>query len=115
KAAGAGDALIKQSGAVTVGSEVNRIYERVPSRLQIEDPVLHRRIVIDAVHSQTCVVWNPWVETAEAMDDLDDLDDLDYLRFICVETVNTASEVIDIPAQGEARIGAEYRIEALGA
>jgi len=112
KAAGAGDALIKQSGAVTVGSEVNRIYERVPSRLQIEDPVLHRRIVIDAVHSQTCVVWNPWVETAEAMDDLDDLD---YLRFICVETVNTASEVIDIPAQGEARIGAEYRIEALGA
>ncbi|MBK1694920.1 D-hexose-6-phosphate mutarotase [Chromatium weissei] len=110
KAAGAGDALIKQDGAVTVASEVNRIYERVPSRLRIEDPVLHRRIVIDSVHSQTCVVWNPWVETALAMDDLDELD---YLRFICVETVNTASEMITIPARGEARIGAEYRIEAL--
>lgn len=112
KAVGAGDARVVQNGAVTVGSEVNRIYEQVPSRLQIEDPVLHRRIVIDAVHSQTCVVWNPWMETALAMDDLDELD---YLRFICVETVNTASEVIEIPAQGEARIGAEYRIEALGA
>lgn len=112
KAAGAGDAVVVQEGAVTVSGEVNRIYEQVPASLSIEDPVLNRRIRIDAQHSRTCVVWNPWVETARAMDDLDDLD---YLRFLCVETVNTASEAIEIPPQGESRIVAEYRIEPLTA
>jgi glucose-6-phosphate 1-epimerase len=101
---------VRQNGAVTVAAEVNRIYEGVPPRLLIHDPVLHRQIEIDARASQTSVVWNPWVETALAMDDLDALD---YLRFICVETVNTASEVIDIPAHGTAQIAAEYRITPL--
>ncbi|MBK1640702.1 D-hexose-6-phosphate mutarotase [Chromatium okenii] len=110
KAVGAKEAPILQQGAVTVAGEVNRIYEQVPAQLQLEDPVLNRRIIIDGAHSNTCVVWNPWVETAHAMDDLDDRD---YLRFICVETVNTASEVIEILPQAEAHIGAEYRIELL--
>nr|WP_242470834.1 D-hexose-6-phosphate mutarotase [Thiocystis violacea] len=110
KAAGAGDALVLQDGPVRVAAEVNRIYEAVPSSLAIEDPVLGRRIRIDSRHSRTCVVWNPWVESARAMPDLDDLD---YQRFLCVETVNTASEVIDLPPGGESRLAADYRIEPL--
>ena len=110
KAAGAGDAIVRQDGPVTPSAEVNRIYERVPTSLTIEDPVLARRIRIDSEHSRTCVVWNPWVESARTMDDLDDLD---YRRFICVETVNTASEVIEVPPQGESRIAATYRVEPL--
>ncbi len=107
---GAGDAIIVQQGPVIVASEVNRIYEAVPASLAIEDPALDRRIRIDSRHSRTCVVWNPWVETARAMEDLDDLD---YQRFLCVETVNTASEVIEIPPHGESRLAADYRIEPL--
>nr|WP_240905573.1 D-hexose-6-phosphate mutarotase [Thiorhodococcus mannitoliphagus] len=110
KARGAGDARIVQDGAITVGAEVNRIYEAVPARLAIEDPVLGRRIGIDTRHSRTCVVWNPWIETCREMEDLGDED---YRRFICVETVNTASEVIEIPPGQEARIGADYRVESL--
>lgn len=110
KAAGAGDAIIVQDGPVTVASEVNRIYEQVPAHLTIEDPVLNRRIRIATEHSRTCVVWNPWIETACAMDDLDDAD---YRRFLCVETVNTASEVIQVPPHGEYRLVAEYEIELL--
>jgi glucose-6-phosphate 1-epimerase len=56
------------------------------------------------------VVWNPWVETAKAMDDLDDQD---YRRFVCVETVNTASEVIEIPPGETYRLAARYAIEPL--
>jgi len=108
KAAGAGDAVIRQDGPVTVAAEVNRIYENVPASLSIEDPVLARRIRIDSEHSRTSVVWNPWVESARSMDDLDDQD---YRRFICVETVNAASEVIEIPPGGDSRIAATYRIE----
>ncbi len=108
KSVGGADAVIRQAGPVTVVGEVNRIYEQVPAQLCIEDPLLARRIRIDTEHSRTCVVWNPWIETARAMDDLDDAD---YRRFICVETVNTASEVIEIPSKGAYRLAAEYRVE----
>ncbi len=111
KAAGANDAIVTQEGPVTAAAEVNRIYEAVPPNLAIEDPVLGRRIRIANRHSATTVVWNPWIETARAMDDLDDTD---YRRMLCVETVNTASEVIEVPGGGEARLAAEYTIEPLG-
>lgn len=110
KSRGGGDARILQDGAIRMDAEVNRIYEDVPPRLAIEDPVLGRRILIDTRHSRTCVVWNPWIEVCGEMEDLGDED---YRRFICVETVNTASEVVEIPAGQAAHIGAEYRVESL--
>jgi glucose-6-phosphate 1-epimerase len=111
KAAGAKDAIVTQAGPVTVAAEVNRIYESVPPVLTLEDPVLGRRIRIASRHSATCVVWNPWIETSRAMADLDDRD---YRIMLCVETVNTASEVIGVPGGGEARLAAEYAVEPLG-
>jgi glucose-6-phosphate 1-epimerase len=110
KAAGGKDAVIVQEGPVTVSREVNRIYEQVPPQLVLEDPSLGRRIRIASRHSATSVVWNPWIDTARAMDDLDDED---YRVMLCVETVNTASEVIEVPGGGEARLAADYAIEPL--
>jgi glucose-6-phosphate 1-epimerase len=110
KAVGGKDSVILQKGPVTVSREVNRIYEQVPPDLVLEDPSLGRRIRIASRHSATCVVWNPWVDTARAMDDLDDED---YRVMLCVETVNTASEVIEVPGGGEARLAADYGIEPL--
>ncbi len=104
------DAVITQDGPVTVSGEVNRIYQKVPPALAIEDPALGRRLRIDSENSATCIVWNPWVETARAMDDLNDED---YLSLLCVESANAADEVIEVPAGGEARLAAEYRIEPL--
>lgn len=110
KAVGGNDAVIVQEGPVTVSREVNRIYEQVPPQLFLEDPSLGRRIRIASRHSATAVVWNPWIDTARAMDDLDDED---YRIMLCVETVNTASEVIEVPGGGEARLAADYAIEPL--
>jgi glucose-6-phosphate 1-epimerase len=110
KAVGGGDAVIRQEGPVGFEREVNRIYEDVPPVLSIVDPTLDRTIRIESDHSRTAVVWNPWVETAKAMDDLDDLD---YRRFVCVETVNTASEVIEILPGETYRLAARYAIEPL--
>ncbi|MBK1643750.1 D-hexose-6-phosphate mutarotase [Thiocapsa imhoffii] len=109
KAADGADAVIEQTGPVRFDREVNRIYEAVPAELSIEDPVLKRRIGIETKQSRTAVVWNPWVETARAMPDLDDAD---YRHFVCVETVNTASEVIEIPPAQDYSLGARYRIES---
>jgi glucose-6-phosphate 1-epimerase len=110
KAAGARDAVVVQDGPVTVAAEVNRIYESVPPVLTIEDPVLGRRIRLTGHHSTTAVVWNPWIDNARATPDLDDGD---YRRMLCVETVNTAAEVIAVPPGGTACIAAEYAVEAL--
>ena len=110
KAAGGGDAVIRQEGQLAFQREVNRIYEDVPPVLTIVDPTLDRRIRVESEHSRTAVVWNPWVETAKAMEDLEDQD---YRRFVCVETVNTASEVIEIPPGQDYRLAARYSIEPL--
>jgi glucose-6-phosphate 1-epimerase len=104
------DAVITQVGPVTVSAEVNRIYQAVPPDLSIEDPALGRRLRIAAENSRTCIVWNPWIETARAMDDLEDED---YRTMLCVETANAADEVIEVAAGGEARLGVSYEIEPL--
>jgi glucose-6-phosphate 1-epimerase len=110
KAQDGGSARVRQAGDVVFDREVNRIYEAVPQVLTLVDPSLGRRIAITSEHSRTAVVWNPWIETAKAMDDLDDAD---YRRFVCVETVNTASEVIEVGPGAGVRLTARYRIEAL--
>lgn len=110
KSADGKDAAITQEGPVTFSGEVNRIYQSVPGVLLIEDPALGRRLRIASRNSATCIVWNPWVETARAMGDLDDED---YRIMLCVETANAADEVVEVPAGGETRLGAEYRIEPL--
>ena len=110
KSANGKDAVIAQEGPVTFSGEVNRIYQSVPEVLVVEDPALGRRLRIQGRNSATCIVWNPWVETARAMADLDDED---YRIMVCVETANAADEVVEVPAGGEARLAAEYRIEPL--
>jgi len=97
-----------QDGEVLVDGEVDRVYEGVDRDLFIDDAAIGRRIRIRGSNSSTSVVWNPWAETARSMADLDDDD---YQRFVCVETLNAGSEVIDVPARGEVRIGVEIGLD----
>lgn len=94
-----------QQGDITFNQEVNRIYLDVPANLTLTDG--QRRVAIASSGNRTVVVWNPWAEVAAEMADLRDDD---YLRFVCVETTNAATDVISIPAGGEYRLGAEYRL-----
>jgi len=105
----AGDGSRKtQVGAVTIAAEVDRIYTGVRYPLVIEDKALERRIRVDANGSHTAVVWNPWQKIAAQMGDLDDTD---YTRFLCVETANTADEVVQVLPGDESRLSATYSIE----
>lgn len=94
-------------GVVTIG-EVDRIYLDVPNELVIDDSSLNRRIRIKSSGSKSAVVWNPWVKIAASMADLDDRD---YQRLICVETTNAATDIVEVPAQGEFRLTAIYSVE----
>lgn len=103
-AAGKG-ATQSQSGDVVIDAEVDRVYLDVPEKLDIQDQQRNRRINIRSAGNQTAVVWNPWAEIAASMADLRDDD---YQRFICVETANAADNVIELPAESEFSLVAEY-------
>jgi glucose-6-phosphate 1-epimerase len=97
-----------QSGAVTINSEVDRIYQDVANELVIHDAALQRKICITSQGSQTAVVWNPWAKISVEMADLRDDD---YLRLLCVETTNAATDIVTIQPGGEFRLVANYRAE----
>lgn len=93
KATGAGGAMKRQTGDVTVATEVDRIYSGVPPSLTLVDSALNRRVGITSEGSRTAVVWNPWTAIAAGMADLPDDG---YRRFVCVETANAGAEVITL-------------------
>ena len=97
----------KQTGEVTIASEVDRIYKDVSNTLIIDDKALNRCIQILSQGNRTAVVWNPWEKISKEMADLEDAD---YQRFICVETTNAASDVIGIAPGEEFRLVADYRV-----
>jgi len=105
--AGGGNTQKQQSGAVTIASEVDRIYLNVGNTLTIDDAALKRRIQITSQGSKTAVVWNPWEKISKEMADLEDDD---YKRLLCVETTNAADDVVEVAPDGECRLVASYRV-----
>lgn len=99
-----------QSGAVTINSEVDRIYLDVLNDILIHDAAMKRQIRIASQGSETAVVWNPWAKISAEMGDLQDDD---YLRLLCVETTNAATDIITIQPDSEFRLVANYRAESL--
>lgn len=106
-ATGAGGAVKRQTGAVHIAAEVDRIYTGVPAALTIVDDALQRRTRLSAQGSRTAVMWNPWISIAAGMTDLKD--DA-YLRFVCVETANAADEVVTVPPGGEHGMAVEVSV-----
>ena len=97
----------RQQGSVTISAEVDRIYTDVSNDLLIKDRSLSRDIRIHSSGSHSTVVWNPWTDIAAEMADLEDAD---YQRLICVETANSAPDVIDILPGQSHQLAVEYQI-----
>ncbi len=98
----------QQTGAITINTEVDRIYLDVQSMLVIDDAVLKRRIHITSKGNKTAVVWNPWKKVSAEMADLEDTD---YQRLVCVETTNAANDVVEIAPNSSCSLEANYSIE----
>jgi glucose-6-phosphate 1-epimerase len=85
------DPLLKLTG------ETDRPYLDTLVPVNIDDPVLRRRITIDKAQSKTTVVWNPWSALAAT---LPDLTPACWLTLVCVETANVGPNAITL-APGE--------------
>lgn len=75
----------------------DRPYLNTAMPVNIDDPILKRRITVDKANSQTTVVWNPWSELCAK---LADMDPNGWLTMACVETANVAENGITL-APGE--------------
>ncbi len=106
----AGMARKTQHGAVTIDGEVDRIYLDTPARSAIVDPVLGRRIRIEASGSASTVVWNPGPAKAAAMGDLGPDG---YLRMLCVETANAADDTVTLAPGERHTMSARYSLDPL--
>ena len=81
------DPLLKLTG------ETDRPYLDTLVPVNIDDPILKRRITIDKAGSQTTVIWNPW-STLTAT--LPDVSPLCWLTMLCIETANVATNAITL-------------------
>jgi glucose-6-phosphate 1-epimerase len=86
-----------QQGEIVIVSETDRVYLNTIGAIEVEDPVLHRRIRVAKENSRTTVVWNPWVQKAHS---LADFADEEWRQMICIETSNVADFAVDL-APGE--------------
>jgi len=100
-----------QSGAITIASEVDRVYINTEADCLIEDRGLKRRIRIAKRGSRSTVVWNPWIEKTIKMGDLGS--DTGYRGMLCVESANAAENVVSIAPGTTHSLCVEYSTEAM--
>lgn len=78
-----------QVGPVTVNGQIDRIFWS-RELVEIHDPVLNRRIIIDGLGSANTVIWNPGPEKTRQMTDFGDDE---WTRMVCVESANIRDKV----------------------
>jgi glucose-6-phosphate 1-epimerase len=71
--------------AIRIASEVDRMYLNTTDAVQILDPRLGRKVLIEKQCSASTVVWNPWIAKAHQMPDFGNDE---YERMVCVESGN---------------------------
>jgi D-hexose-6-phosphate mutarotase len=80
--------------AIRVTGEVDRVYLDTPGTVEIHDPALRRKIVVEKSGSVSTVVWNPWITKAQQMPDFGNDE---YRQMICVESGNVGRNKVTLP------------------
>jgi len=98
------------SNTLRIASEVDRVYLDATGTVEIFDPRLGRKIVVEKQESASTVVWNPWIAKARQMPDFGDEE---YERMVCVESGNVASNSISLPPGGSSTLTVKLSSETL--
>mgnify|MGYP001767172735 CR=1 FL=1 len=95
---------------IRIGAEVDRTYVNTTSRVEIIDPRLSRKIVVEKENSRSTVVWNPWIGKAQQMMDFGNDE---YQRMVCVESGNVGENQVSLGPGETSRLAVRLRIEGL--
>jgi glucose-6-phosphate 1-epimerase len=83
----------QQDTLLKLTRETDRPYLNTVTPINLDDPVLNRRITIRKANSKSTVVWNPWSElTAKLADMAPD----GWVTMTCIETANIAANAITL-------------------
>lgn len=99
-----------QHGEIVIVSETDRAYLNTRDTIELEDPVLYRRIRVTKENSLTTVVWNPWVQKAHS---LADLADDEWTQMICIESSNVSDFAVDLAPGQQHKMKAIVRVADL--
>ena len=91
-------------------AETDRPYLNTTAAIDLDDPVLHRRITVAKSGSNTTVIWNPWSELCAK---LPDMAPDGWRSMTCVETANAADNAITLAPGTAHTMEAHIRIDAL--
>lgn len=83
--------------AIIFKSEVDRVYVDTTATVEIHDPKLRRKIIVEKTGSASTVVWNPWIEKSKQMSDFGDEE---YQNMVCVESGNVGKNLIILKPGG---------------
>lgn len=99
-----------QLGPLVISSQTDRVFLNTKGPVELEDRSLGRRIRVAKQNSLTTVVWNPWIEKAQA---LSDFGDTEWRLMLCVETCNVADYAVELASGQEQKLQATIAVAAL--
>jgi len=82
-----------QFGDIVIASETDRVYLDTRDEIELEGPVLQRRVRVARENSRTTVLWNPWTQKAHSL--LDFAED-EWVRMVCVEPSNVSDFAVHL-------------------
>jgi D-hexose-6-phosphate mutarotase len=78
---------------IRISSEVDRVFLNTKSTVEIHDPRLSRKVVVEKHNSDSTVVWNPWIAKSQQMPDFGNDE---YQHMVCVESGNVGENQIKL-------------------
>jgi glucose-6-phosphate 1-epimerase len=88
--------------------ETDQVHVNTDAACLIEDPLWHRRIVVEKSGSTSTIVWNPWVEKTRG---LKDMQPDGWRGMVCVESGNAADAAITLASGGGHTMRTVIRLE----
>jgi len=83
----------EQFSEIRFDSEVDRTYLDTTGKVEIRDPSLRRKILVEKSGSSSTVVWNPWIAKSQQMPDFGEEE---YKQMVCVESGNVGRNKITL-------------------
>jgi glucose-6-phosphate 1-epimerase len=95
----------QQQGRIGFYEETDRLYffNENNYSLKLESP--GKSLQINNKHSQSAVIWNPWIEKSKR---LSQFGSSDFQKMLCIETANVLSDIKNLPAGGQAELSVEF-------
>jgi glucose-6-phosphate 1-epimerase len=81
----------EQTGEITLGEEVDRVFLNTPGPVDVYDPTQDRIVRTEKQNSASTIVWNPAAKLAAS---LADFGDGEWQQMVCVEGANVGGAAI---------------------